>query len=244
MVIRTFHGFTKKTRISSNIKHQNCETCRMWPWPSREIFEQQLSMGPKRFKDMEIWTYTLQGINISPWCSAYLSRWFSELPQVGYVNFLEGRLKNDLNGHLLNDFPIDVPLFFHKTNHSSSTLSMEMSKFSQDQAHRPLGRCPEAMLFGGLVPPPCNSVQMKIPYEKCHNNGKRWLLLGKKDNPSFFLIWNLFEKRMESEWIPMNSCSMVQIEIIRTDFCLFGVDVVGFKVRDCSSFTCSCCFLF
>ena len=33
---------------------------------------------------------TLQGINISPWCLAYLSRWFSELPQVGYVNFLEG----------------------------------------------------------------------------------------------------------------------------------------------------------
>ena len=33
--------------------------------------------------------YHFQGINISPWFSAYLSRWFSELPQVGYVNFLE-----------------------------------------------------------------------------------------------------------------------------------------------------------
>ena len=31
-----------------------------------------------------------QGISISPWFSSYLSRWFSELPQVGYVNFLEG----------------------------------------------------------------------------------------------------------------------------------------------------------
>ena len=33
---------------------------------------------------------TLQGINISPWCLAFLSQWFSELPQVGYVSLLEG----------------------------------------------------------------------------------------------------------------------------------------------------------
>ena len=36
-----------------------------------------------------IYIYTLQGPNISPEKSI-LSRWFSELPQVGYVNFLEG----------------------------------------------------------------------------------------------------------------------------------------------------------
>ena len=30
--------------------------------------------------------FTLQEINISPWCLAYLSRWFSKLPQVGYVS--------------------------------------------------------------------------------------------------------------------------------------------------------------
>ena len=35
---------------------------------------------------------TLPKFNISPWCLAYLSRWFSELPQVGYVFFfLEGK---------------------------------------------------------------------------------------------------------------------------------------------------------
>ena len=30
--------------------------------------------------------FTLQEINISPWRLAYLSRWFSKLPQVGYVS--------------------------------------------------------------------------------------------------------------------------------------------------------------
>jgi len=75
-----------------------------------------------------------QGINISPWCSAYLSRWFSKLPQVGYV-FISWRA-----------YWIHVPPMFPPTCHG--TRQWWMQRYHHNQS----GDYPKMAQTSTLVP--------------------------------------------------------------------------------------------